>query len=154
MLRYQKAEGSGSYMMWESGPFLFCLLRSSGCLLSSYEGDRLLVTMTKSALGPRLGFRGYPKVNTLGVKCFWRKVYATLGVSCYLFFSCWFDSVELVRWCRMFSIYKGCSCSIVSNSSFWPISLFAGVEPDLFGGVERRIRLFFCNQLFLTPYIY
>lgn len=55
----------------------------------------LLVTMTKSALGPRLGFRGYPKVNTLGVKCFWRKVYATLGVSCYLFFSCWFDSVEL-----------------------------------------------------------
>ena len=44
----------------------------------------LLVTMTKSALGPRLGFRGYPKVNTLGVKCFRRKVYATLGVSCYL----------------------------------------------------------------------
>ena len=114
----------------------------------------LLVTMTKSALGPRLGFRGYPKVNTLGVKCFRRKVYATLGVSCYLFFSCWFDSVELVRWRRTFSIYKGCSCSMVSNSSFWFISLFEGVELNWFDSVERRIRLFFCNQLFLTPYIY
>lgn len=70
----------------------------------------LLVTMTKSALGPRLGFRGYPKVNTLGVKCFWRKVYATLGVSCYLFLvvgsivSNWFDGVECLVFTRVVAV--------------------------------------------------